>query len=139
MAGRRFRSIKAWQKTDDLAALVYELTQAFPREELYGLTSQMRRAAVSAAANIAEGSARRSRQEYLQFLSVARGSLTELSYYGHLAQRLGLLVDSAADKLNERCDEAARVLYGLTRAVTQEATEGVSRVQLKESSTQSVV
>ena len=121
IAGRRFRGIKAWQRSDDLIALVYEATQHFPREERYGLTSQIRKAAVSVAANIAEGSARRSRPEYLQFLSMAKGSLTELSYYVHLSRRLGFLNGATADELEQRCDEASRVLYGLTRAVAQEA------------------
>ena len=68
------RTNKAWQRADDLAVLVYEATKVFPREELYGMTSQIRRAAVSGAANIAEGSGRGSTKDYLRFLYMARGS-----------------------------------------------------------------
>ena len=69
--GRRFKGITAWQKADDLVALIYRATRAFPREEQYGLTSQMRRAAISVAANIVEGSARRSKQDRLDAVVAA--------------------------------------------------------------------
>ena len=85
------------------------------------MTSQMRRAAVSVAANIVEGSARRSHREYLQFLSVSRASLSELSYYLDLAYRLGYLSVSQFDGLNQMAEETARVLYGLIQSVSKEA------------------
>ena len=127
-SNRRFRSIKAWQRADDLAVLVYQETKGFPSEELYGLTSQMRRAAISTAANIVEGCSRRSRPEYLQFLSIAKASLEELSYYIHLSRRLGYFSESQFNDLNGRCEEAARTLYGLIEAVSREAGQPTSRV-----------
>src|SRR5437867_2666267 len=78
---RDFKKIKAWQKADDLAVNVYEITRTFPKEEIYGMTSQMRRAAISVAANIAEGSARNTVRDYLHFLNLAEASLIEVEYY----------------------------------------------------------
>ena len=78
-----FKDIKAWQKADDLVVEVYEKTKDFPREELYGLTSQMRRAAISVCANIAEGSGRGSLSDYCRFLFIAQGSLSELESKAH--------------------------------------------------------
>ena len=95
-----FFDIKAWQKADDLAVDVYESTKSFPRHQLYSLTNQMQRAAVSVAANIAEGSGRRTNRDYLRFLYIAYGSLTELEYYIHLAKRLDYLSDADYQRLN---------------------------------------
>ena len=124
-SGRRFRSIRAWQKADDLVASIYEVTRTFPKDELYGLISQMRRAAVSVAANIVEGSSRRSRQEYLQFLSIAKASLSEISYYLHLSNRLGYVTAAQFSDLDEKCEETARILYGLTQSVSRERDEEI--------------
>ena len=120
--------IKAWQLADDLVARLYQVTQAFPVDERYGLTAQMRRAAVSVAANIVEGSSRRSRNEYLQFLSIAKASLSELSYYLHLCHRLGYLSASQFEELDERSEETARTLYGLIQSVSKENIPNVVQV-----------
>jgi len=117
--GRRFQSIKAWQLADELAVETYEATKALPKEELYGMSSQMRRSCVSVAANIAEGSSRTSSKEYLQFLSIARGSLAELRYYFHLAARLKYLNECEKTSLDDLGDETARVLYGLMQFIHQ--------------------
>ena len=85
---RNFKKIKAWQLADNLAVLVYAKSKYFPKKELYCLTSQLRRAAISVPANIVEGACRESRKEYLNFLYIARGSLGEVKYLIHLAQRL---------------------------------------------------
>ena len=98
--GRDFRKIIAWQKADDLTVEVYHLTKNFPKEELYGLTSQIRRASVSVPANIAEGSTRNHQKEYLQFLFIAKSSLAEVEYYLHLAKRLGYIDKSYKNVLN---------------------------------------
>lgn len=108
-----FRKCKAWQKADDLALAVYVATNRFPKDEVYGLTSQMRRAAVSVAANIAEGSGRESTKDYLRFLYVARGSQRELEYYIHLTQRLGYLPEPTSLELCSALGEAAATLHGL--------------------------
>lgn len=89
--GRDYTKIKAWQLTDELAILIYKTTEKFPKSEVWGLTSQMRRAAVSVPANIVEGSARKNKKEYLQFLYIAISSLTELSYYIRFTKELGYL------------------------------------------------
>lgn len=84
-----FKTILAWQKADELVVKIYEVTQRFfPKSELFGLTSQILRATISVAANIAEGSARQSLKEYIHFLYVAKGSLAEVEYYIHLASKL---------------------------------------------------
>ena len=125
MRTRQYRSIKAWQLADELTFGIYEVTKSFPKEELYGLVSQMRRASVSVPANIAEGAARASRKEYLQFLSIARGSLAELRYYVHLANRLGYLVNDRYAQLDLLGDEVARVLHGLMESIDQAIADGV--------------
>jgi four helix bundle protein len=86
---RDYTKIKAWQLTDELALMVYKATKDFPKSEIWGLTSQMRRAAVSASANIVEGAARRNRNEYLQFLYIAKSSLSELNYYIRFTKEIG--------------------------------------------------
>jgi len=116
-----FFDIKAWQRADDLAVDVYESTKSFPRHQLYSLTSQMQRAAVSVAANIAEGSGRRTHRDYLRFLYIAKGSLTELEYYIHLAKRLGYLSEDNHTRLSARQDETAKVLTGFIRFKEREA------------------
>ncbi len=108
-----YRTSRAWQKADDLAVAVYEASRSFPKEETYGLTSQMRRAAVSIAANIAEGSGRSTRKDYLHFLYQARGSLREAEYYVHLAQRLGYIDEGTGHNLRVSADETGRALHGL--------------------------
>jgi len=95
-----FFTIAAWQKADDLTVKIYQTTQTFPPQERYGLISQMQRSAVSVAANIAEGSGRRTLADYIRFLFIAKGSLTEVEYYIHLAQRLGYLSSESHTELN---------------------------------------
>jgi four helix bundle protein len=115
--GGGFRDLVAWQKAYELAFLVYQLTKSFPRDEQYGLTSQMRRAAVSVAANIAEGYERQSRRDYLQFLRIARGSLGELETYLRLAIDLEYADHEAAAPVIARQDEVGRLLRGLMRSL----------------------
>ena len=87
------RKLRAFELADQLVIEVYRATRCFPREEMYGLTSQMRRAAVSVAANIVEGCARESLKEYANFLNLAFGSLRELGYYLGLSVKLGFIID----------------------------------------------
>jgi four helix bundle protein len=118
--GRNFKNIKAWQYADDLAVLVYSKTKSFPREELYGITSQLRRALVSVPTNIAEGASREHKKEYLNFLYIARGSMAETEYLLHLSRRLGYLQDDEYKKLEDRRKEAAKTLHGLITAVKKD-------------------
>jgi len=84
-----YRDLKVWQRSIDLAELVYKLTRTFPREEVFGLSAQMRRASVSIASNIAEGSGRTTRRDFRQFVVIARGSNDELNTQLIIAERLG--------------------------------------------------
>lgn len=98
--GRDHKNIRgAWQLSDELALLIYKVTRNFPKEEMWGLTSQMRRASISVPANIAEGAARNHKKEYLQFLYTAMGSITELGYYIYFSGRIGYLNNSDVENL----------------------------------------
>ena len=121
--GRNFRNIKAWQHADNLAVSVYSKTKSFPREELYGITSQLRRASVSVPTNIAEGANREHNKEYLNFLYVARGSIAEIEYLLHLSKQLGYLNDDEYKKLENLRKEAAKTLHGLITAVKKDVEQ----------------
>jgi len=124
--GHAYETLVAWRKADDLAVEVYRVTTQFPKSEMYGLTSQMRRAAVSVAANIVEGAARQYMKEYQQFLYVAKASLAELSYHIHLASRLGLLDEPDHSRLDALRSGAGKPLQGLIEWVERKIAEGVS-------------
>jgi four helix bundle protein len=110
-----FERLSAWQASHRLALEVYRATRAWPREEIYGLTSQARRAAVSVAANIAEGAAKRGRKEFGRFLDVALGSLSELTCLLRLSLDLGFMsLDDWQTVETIRC-ETGRLLWGLYR------------------------
>jgi len=119
--GRDFKNIKAWQYADDLAVSVYFRTRSFPREELYGITSQLRRAVVSVSANIAEGATREHKKEYLHFLYIAMGSMVEIEYLLHLSRRVEYLEDDEYKKLEDLRKKTAKTLYGLINSVKKEA------------------
>jgi len=121
--GRNFNNIKAWQHADDLAASVYSKTKSFPREEMYGLTSQLRRAAVSVPTNIAEGASRKHKKEYLHFLSTARGSIAEVEYLLHLSRRVEYLGENDYKQLEALRAETARTLQGLMTFIENETDE----------------
>lgn len=100
---RRHHKLEVWQDGMLLVERIYQLTASFPNDERFGLTSQIRRAAISVPSNIAEGAARRSRAEYVQFLSIARGSLSELETQALIARRLGYSTqDQDLDELISR-------------------------------------
>ena len=117
---RDYKKIKAWKFADDLAVEVYSSTKKFPKEELYGITSQLRRAAVSVPTNIAEGSSREHQREYLQFLNIAIGSTAEVEYLLHLANQLAYLDESSYKRLEDLRAEVGRTLYGLISSVKKE-------------------
>jgi four helix bundle protein len=108
-----YRDLKVWQRSIDLTEKVYRLTGAFPTSEVYGLTSQMRRAAVSIASNIAEGWGRRSRREYSKFVLIARGSHDELQTQLIIAERLGFGEPGFLADANALAGEVGRMLAGL--------------------------
>ena len=113
MAVQSYRELIAWQKSVDLVEEIYRITKCFPKEETYGLTSQMRRAAVSVPSNIAEGQGRSSRGEFCQFLGHAKGSLFELETQVVISARLGYLSSQEANGLLESIHEVGRILSGL--------------------------
>ena len=113
-----YRDLKVWQRAMDMTVRTYEITRRFPAEEQYGLVSQMRRAAASVPANIAEGQARRSPKEFLQMLGIARGSLAELETFVSLSERLGLIRSEIGGSVLEECAEINRMINGLMRALS---------------------
>lgn len=115
--GRDFKRIRAWQYADDLAVSVYSATKAFPKEESYGITSQVRRAVVPVATNIAEGAGREHKREYLDFLYIARGSIAETEYLLHFPHRLKYLQDDDYKRLEGLRMETAKTLQGLIKSV----------------------
>jgi four helix bundle protein len=110
---RGHRDLLAWQKAMELGTQIYAATQSLPKEELYGLTSQLRRAAVSVPSNLAEGYSRNSRNELHHFIGQARGSLAEVETQVEIAKNLGFLSADACRELQLRVDEVGRLLTGL--------------------------
>jgi four helix bundle protein len=115
--GQSYRDLIAWQKAITLVTDVYKVTKQFPAEELYGLTSQLRRASVSIASDIAEGQARFSSREFHHFLTQARGSLAEIETQLLIARNLGYLRDEDSRSLNSRTSELGRILNRLMASI----------------------
>ena len=113
-----FEDLLAWQRAMELVFQVYRDTEAFPKHEMFGLTSQLRRAAVSVASNVAEGKGRGSDKELIQFLNCSRGSVYEIQTQLRIAQQLRYLTGEQAAALRERFDEVGRLLNGLIKAFT---------------------
>jgi four helix bundle protein len=114
---RAYERLEAWRRCHELALAVYRATEGFPKSELYGLTSQSRRAAVSAATNIAEGSAKRGPSEFARFLDIAVGSLNELAYLLHLERDLGMLDQPGYVRLESVRAAAGAVTWRLYQAI----------------------
>jgi four helix bundle protein len=114
---RDHRKLEVFQLSHKLTIAIYGTTKEFPRSELYGLTSQMRRAAVSVSANIVEGAAKQTRAEYLRFLGIALGSLRELGYYLQLSTDLGLLSRENDLEVLEQQDHTVRKLVKLVQSL----------------------
>ncbi len=119
MAVQSYRELVAWQKAMDLTAEVYRITKSFPNDELYGITSQLRRASVSVPANIAEGQGRQTTGEFRQFLGHARGSLLETETHILLAMRLRYIPEAAGEVLLRQTAELGKVLNGLIASLRQ--------------------
>ena len=117
MAVKSFHDLIVWQKAMQLVEEVYRLTQSFPKEELYGLTNQVRRAAVSIPSNIAEGQGRNSTKEFQHFLSIARGSLYEVITQLLIAQGLKYVTEAQLQPANGLTDEVGRLIHGLLNSL----------------------
>ena len=115
---KSFKKLVVWQKAYGLAQMIYKHSQNFPSAESYGLTLQIRRAGVSVMANIAEESERQHKKEFLQFLSVARGSLAEVETYLMFAKDLAYLNQKGFNSLEEQRQEVGRLLTGLYRSLS---------------------
>ena len=117
MSGKNYADLIAWQKAMDFVELVYAATRAFPDEERYGLTSQMRRAAVSIPSNIAEGQGRKTPGDFHRFLAIARGSLREVETQILIAERLHYINVADRQRLFDTATEIARLINGLSRSL----------------------
>ena len=114
---RSYKDLVAWQKSMDLVTAVYRASQGVPKEEIFGLVSQIRRSAVSVPSNIAEGHARTSRKEFQYFLSNARGSLAKLETQLTIAHQLAYIDETVINQILDRLGEVGRILNGLLTAV----------------------
>jgi four helix bundle protein len=114
-ANRRHHDLVAWQVSIELVRDVYDLTASFPASEQYGLTAQLRRAAVSVPSNIAEGAARNTKKEFFHFVAVARGSLSEIDTQLVIAKQLGYVSDDSV--VQEKLDRAFGLVGGLLRSI----------------------
>ena len=119
MALQHYRQLVAWQKAMDVAVAVYDATRVLPKDELYGLTSQVRRSAVSVPSNIAEGQGRGTPDEFKRFIRVANGSRQEMETQILLAGRLGYLAQEVVDRLVQSSEEVGRLNSGLLRSLGQ--------------------
>jgi four helix bundle protein len=124
---KSFRDLQVWQRSIQLSVSVYRLTKDFPREEIYGMTNQMRRASVSVASNIAEGHGRMSTGEYRQFLGMARGSNSELQTQLEIARALGFGNSKVIEEVEGLSFEVGKMISGVLNAIKDGAR--VSRPQ----------
>ena len=120
---KNYKELLVWQKAHKVTLDVYGLTRSFPKEELYGLTSQLRRSAASIGANIAEGSGRRANKEICRFLQIARGSASEAEYHLLLARDLKLLCEQDFQRLLGEADAVQRMLTALIQSLQLQAAE----------------
>jgi four helix bundle protein len=116
----RFEKFDVWQKTIEYADCVYAATRSFPDDERFGLTSQMRRSAVSVSSNVAEGSGRSSNLDFARFVEIGYGSLMECVSQSHVATRQTFLENAAFDEMYQRADQLARMLSGLRNSMLKQ-------------------
>jgi four helix bundle protein len=131
MKTKSYKDLKVWQKSIELTVLVYDLTKTFPKEEMYGLTSQIRRAAVSVPSNIAEGCERFSMRDYIRFLRTSKGSLAELETQLYIAVRLNYLTTESYFRFNQQASEIGRMLNGLISSLEDKLeTDNMAAIEL---------
>jgi four helix bundle protein len=117
MGVKSYRDLRVWKTAFELTLEVYRITDTFPRSEQFGLTSQIRRAAISVVSNVAEGHSRTTRGEFRNFLSIARGSTREVEVHLLLAEQLGYVESSILAKARDHCDAISRMITNLKRAL----------------------
>jgi four helix bundle protein len=117
MSIKSYKDLETWQKAIELVEVVYKETKAFPKEEIYGLSSQMRRAAVSVPSNIAEGQGRDSTNEFLRHLSIAYGSLCELQTQAIISYKLNYMAPEAYERFEDMAARVARLINGLANSL----------------------
>ena len=117
MGAKNYQDLIAWQKAMDLVEMVYEITKAFPKEEVYALTAQLHRAAISIPSNIAEGQGRKSKKEFHHFLSIGHGSLREVETQMLIANRLQYITQDRLDQLMELAGETGLLINGLMNSL----------------------
>ncbi len=122
MAVKDYRELIAWQKAMDLVEMVYRVCESFPKHELYGLTSQLRRAVVSIPSNIAEGQGRSTTRDFMNFLAIANGSLKEVETQILISQRLGYVREPQTSELITLTTEVGRIVSGLRNSLQGKTT-----------------
>ena len=127
---RSYRDLLAWQEGMNLAEQCYHLTRDYPKAELYGMTSQIRRASASIPANIAEGNGREMTQDYIRFLRIAQGSLKELETHLLLSARVGLTNQQTIQPLLMKCQQVGKLIRGLIRSLQEKKRR--EKLQLRE-------
>ena len=118
-----YKDLRVWREAMDLAEACYRVSVRFPRDEAYGLTTQVRRSAVSVAANIAEGYGRENTGSYIQFLKIAQGSLKELETHLLLSERVGIVSAEITKEVLDRCDDVGKMLNSLIRSLQRHGTK----------------
>ena len=117
MLKKPHKKLDVWQKSLVLIQRIYELTRSFPKIEIYGLTNQMRRAVISILANISEGAARQTKKEFIQFLHMAQGSLSELDTHLEISEKLGYLKEANIEELSLLMNDIDKMLTGLIKSL----------------------
>ncbi|MGA7501516.1 MAG: four helix bundle protein [Isosphaeraceae bacterium] len=120
MSVRHYQELIVWQKAMDLVLLVYGATSGFPQKEVFGLTNQLRRAAVSIPSNIAEGQGRKTTRDFVHYLSISNGSLQELETQVILASRLNYIDEVQQTEILDRSAEVGRLINGLKKSLTKD-------------------
>ena len=115
-----YKELKIWQKSVDLAVHVYEVTKSFPKEEIYGLTAQLRRSAVSIPSNVAEGAGRNTKKDFSNFLGISYGSSCELETQIIIAEKVKLIDQLALNSIQQQIDEIQKMNWSLKRSLTQD-------------------
>ena len=117
MSFKTFEGLLVWQKSHSLVLDVYNLSKTFPKEEMYGLTSQIRRSSASVPTNIVEGYRRKSNKDFSNFLNIAETSLEETKYQLILCKDLGYIETNKFKELREKCNEVGKMIYGLKNSI----------------------